>query len=176
MRKFVFIALFTLGCVGRAQGISYAPLFVFTSGDGSTPPLQSGQSLEVGQSYSMEGIASPGYVFSSWQPVDVFTFTIFTVSNNATIGYTYSQPSPVPEYTYEPVLEFTMQPEILIDNTAEVTIYQSFGWQVNFVPVPEPSSLELTGCGLAAILFFRRRPFREDERQNYTDASSTWSK
>jgi hypothetical protein len=64
-------------------------------------------------------------------------------------------PSLVPNYSYQPTLEFTMQPDTVIANNPGLTVVQSYGWQANFVPVPEPSSIALIACGLTAIFFHR---------------------
>jgi hypothetical protein len=139
-----------------AQDVSDAPLSLFINGAGSVSPLQDGQSLEVGQSYTMTAIPDSGSAFSSWQPVNVFTFIEFTYDSNG-------DPNPpvvstvlslVPGYTYQPALEFTMQSVMVIyDQPGLRTITQSSGWQVNFVPVPEPSSLALTLYGLTVTIF-----------------------
>ncbi len=76
MKKFILVALVTLATVcfaGRSHGQdTLAPLYLYTSGDGNITPLESGQLLDVGQSYDMTAVPDAGYVFSSWQPVNVF--------------------------------------------------------------------------------------------------------
>ena len=165
MRKFVFITMFTLATVcfvhrSYAQGVLYAPLMLFTSGAGGISPFQDGQSLEVGQDYDMEAISDDGFVFSSWQPVNVFSFSqvaynaidLSPISTNTSITL-----SAVPDFTEQTVLAFTMQPESVIVDTPSLMITESSGWQANFVPVPEPSSITLIICGLTAIVFLLLR-------------------
>jgi hypothetical protein len=165
MRKLVFITLLTLAalcfaCRGFAQGVVYAPLMLFTNGAGSISPLEDGQLLEVGQSYEMEAIPDSGYEFSSWQPVNVYILTA-TIDNLPGIDPpTYQQisinPSPVFQYIAQSVLDFTMQPvNVIFDNPGSTSLTESYGWQANFVPTPEPSSLELTACGITVIVFLR---------------------
>ncbi len=167
MRKSAFIIMFTLATVcferqSHAQGVIYAPLFLFTSGAGSVSPLQDGQLLEVGQTYDMEAIPDDGYVFSSWQPVNVFNFsqivydpiTLLPASTNMS-----TVPSPVPNFIEQPLLAFTMQPESVIVDTPSLMTTENSGWQANFVPVPEQSSFALIVCGLTTIAFLRHRHF-----------------
>jgi hypothetical protein len=167
MRKFVFVTILTLATVcfayqSYAQGVLYAPLFLFTNGAGSISPLQDGQLLEVGQTYDMKAIPDDGYVVSSWQPVDVAELAI-QIGTDPSTGQPIFQTSlvaqPQPEFTVESVLEFTMQPESVILDTPSHMITESSGWQANFVPVPEPSSFALFVCGLATIGFLRLRQF-----------------
>jgi hypothetical protein len=139
-----------------AQGVSDAPLSLFINGAGSVSLLQDGQPLEVGQSYTMTAIPGSGSAFSSWQPVNVFTFMEFTYDSNG-------DPNPpmvstvlslVPSYTYQPALEFTMQPVTVIYDLPGIrSITQSNGWQVNFVPVSEPSCLALMLYGFTLPMF-----------------------
>ena len=159
MRRLLFIISFALGLVffvrpSHAQDINTAPLYLFTTGSGEITSLQNGQMLNVGQNYEMTALPDAGSIFSSWQPVNVFTFEQFTVDANGNplppiISMT---DTPVPNYTYQPVLDFTMQPEmVLLNNPGVETITQSSGWQANFVPAPEPSTIALVVCGLVAI-------------------------
>jgi hypothetical protein len=149
-----------------AQGVSYAPLYLFTNGDGSISPLQDGQSLEVGQSYEMEAVPDSGFVFSSWQPVNVFAITQTNYDgfgNPILPPITSVVPSTVPQYTYQPVLDFTMQPLMLVtpaDSNPNIT--ESFGWQANFVPIPEPSNLTLVVFSLTLIMLVWYGRFRRD--------------
>ena len=163
MSRSVLIAIAAVAIVcfahqGNAQGIvCYAPLHLFINGLGGVSPLLDGEMLEVGQSYDMTAIPDSGFAFSSWQPVNVFTFTSYIVDPGGTVSTNISVvSSPVAQFTYTSSLSFTMQPENLIyDNAGVQTITEGSGWQVNFEAVPEPSSLALIMCGLTATAFLR---------------------
>jgi len=125
---------------------------LFSSGSGSISPYQNGDLLEVGQSYEMTANPDAGYAFSSWQPVNVLTSTIYVRDHNGTITAKVSQPIiPTPVFTTQPVLDFTMQPE------SGQTIIESSGWQANFVAVPEPPCTALIYGGLTLITLCRRQ-------------------
>lgn len=162
--KFVVIlAALTTVCFPsqiHSQG-TLAPLYLSISGNGSITPLQDGDLLVVGQIYDMEAVPNSDSVFSSWQGVNVFTFTQMQVdaSGNPLPPLVSIVPSPGPNYSYQPILEFTMQPETVLSDTPNLTIVQSYGWQANFIPVPEPSIIGLITCGLTAMLFHRRSNF-----------------
>src|SRR5882724_10455020 len=116
---------------------SYAPLPLFTTGSGRIVPFQDGQMLEVGRSYVMAAIPHRGYIFTNWQPVNVFTETVITVDDNGVTNapITSVVVSPAPPSSARPVLRFTMQPEIVVANIpGVVTITETSGWQANFVP------------------------------------------
>lgn len=140
----------------HSQG-TLAALHLYTSGNGSVTPLQDGQLLVVGQTYDMEAVPDSDSVFSSWQGVNVFTFTQmqFDGAGNPLPPIISTVPSLVPNYSYQPILEFTMQPDTVIQDSPGLTVVQSYGWQANFVSVPEPSSIALIVCGLTAIFFHR---------------------
>jgi hypothetical protein len=167
MKKFTLIlaALATVcfASQSHSQGTS-TPLHLYTSGNGSVTPLQDGDLLVIGQTYDMEAIPCSDSVFSSWQPVNVTTVTQFDLDANGNPVPIYISivPSPVPDYSYQPILEFTMQPNTVIADTPTLTIVQSYGWQANFAPVPEPTSLALIACGLTAILFGWSKQFRNN--------------
>jgi hypothetical protein len=132
-------------------------LQLFISGNGSVTPLQAGDLLTVGQTYDMEAVPAADSVFSSWQPVNVTTVTQFDLdaNGNPVPIYISTVPLLVADYSYQPILEFTMQPDTVIADTPTLSIVQSYGWQANFIPVPEPSSIGLIACGLTAIFFHR---------------------
>jgi hypothetical protein len=167
MRQSMFIrivgaAIMCLAQQAKAQGtMSYAPLLLFINGAGGVSPVVNGEMLEVGQSYTMTATPDSGFSFSSWQPVNVFTLTSYIVDIGGGVSTNMSvTASPVPEYINTPSLSFTMQPEDLIYNNPGVsTITEGRGWQANFEPVPEPSSLAVTMCGLIATVFLQFRRF-----------------
>ncbi|HUA39139.1 MAG TPA: hypothetical protein VMA35_12170 [Candidatus Sulfopaludibacter sp.] len=138
---------------GFSQG-TLAPLYLSTNGDGTITPLQNGQLLEVGQDYEMTANPASGYVFSSWQPVNVFT-SISIITNAGTVfGTTNMVYSPLPAYTYTTTLTFTMQPQMVIGG-GDPILTESIGWQANFVAVPEPLDTMLIACGFLTVVVFR---------------------
>jgi hypothetical protein len=163
MRTLRFIALLALGTLcltlhGFAQTPSTTPLYLFTTGSGQISPFSNGQLLTVGQTYELQASPDPGFLFSDWQPVNVFVFTEYIVdSGGNTNMVTSEEVSPVPAYSNQPILDFTMQPlTVILDNPGSSTITQSEGWQADFVATPEPSTLVLTASGLMAIVLLRR--------------------
>ena len=171
MKAFVFsiiIALVTISFVsiGHSQGsistnlpppTGTAPLLLIINGSGSVSPFVAGQPLQIGTNYSMEAIPDAGYAFSSWQPVDVAVDTTYVFNGTAFIvSSVTTNISPELNYSYDPVLNFTVFPTVEIEGFEE-TIEDSFGWQVNFEQVPEPSDLALLMCGLPMIVFTRYR-------------------
>ena len=105
----------------------------------------------------MEAIPDAGYAFSSWQPVDMAVDTTYIFNGTAFIvSSVTTNISPQLDYSYAPVLTFTVFPVVKIEGFGE-TIEDSSGWQVNFEPVPEPSDLALLICGLSVIVFVRCR-------------------
>jgi hypothetical protein len=161
MKKFtlilsVIMAAVCFGLRSHAQGV-LAPLFLYTNGAGSITPLQDGQLLEVGLSYDMTAIPDSGSVFSSWQPVNVFTQTTFVIDENGITNSLVSvTAAPVSSYTTQPLLEFTMQPTtVILNNPGVSTITENSGWQANFAQVPEPSAVWLVTCGLPVLLWLR---------------------
>jgi len=165
MKKFILVLLVTLATVcfashSYSQG-TLAPLYLFTSGIGSITPLQDGQLLTVGQAYNMTAIPDSAFTFSSWQPVNVFVFNdvVMDVSGDLSTN-TSTVASPTADFTETSALTFTMQPvQVILDLPRVRTITESSGWQANFVPVPEPSSITLIVCALAAGVLFRAKRF-----------------
>jgi hypothetical protein len=141
VKTFLLISLAELTIVlfpfcGQAQQ-TCAPLFVFTNGSGSITPLQNGQLLQVGQSYGMTAIPNSGYVFNSWQPIDISIATLFAeeADGNLVAVATNVIPLPQPQYYTQPALDFVMQPQVTILSNSLVTIIDTTGWQANFEPV-----------------------------------------
>lgn len=149
-------------CSGYSQG-TLAPLYLYTSGDGSITPYQSGQMLEVGQTYDITAVPDAGYEFSSWQPVDVFIFTTTNYNNGVPILPPVVSIVPSVEETniYVSDLEFTMQDVMQVSSEgSDPDIVRAFGWQADFVAVPEPATGAIFGCGLAAMAVVRRWSLR----------------
>jgi hypothetical protein len=115
---------------------SNAPLPLFINGGGSVSPLTNGEWLVVGQTYHLQAAPDPGFIFSGWQRVNVFTTSTFVVETNGNTNTVISVvASPAPTYTNQLTLDFVMQPVVLIVDTGLITITQSSGWQANFAPV-----------------------------------------
>lgn len=122
--------------------VTNAPLLLYTTGEGRILPFHYGQMLQVGRKYRMIAIPDRGFVFTNWNPVNVFTLT------SAEIDYNTSPPttnfvtsvdlSPVPAYTKNPLLRFTMEPEEVLFETNGNSLTVGIGWQANFVPGRRP--------------------------------------
>ena len=153
----VMLATTCLVSQSYGQG-SLAPLYLFTTGSGSITPLQDEQLLEIGQSYDMAAIPDSGFVFSNWQPANVFVFAEVVMDSSGNLSTNTSiVPSIIPDFTETPSLTFTMQPaQVIFDDPGVLTITQSRGWQANFEPVPEPSETALMTCGYSAFILLRR--------------------
>jgi hypothetical protein len=161
IRKLLLVTLavsaFLFGGKTRAQGT--APLHLFINGAGSVSPFHDGQLLEVGLSYDMVAVPDSGSAFSSWQPVNVFGFITRVIDAGGTVQTNISVvSSPVAEYFTTPTLSFTLAPEELLSDTPAITVTKAGGWQANFEAVPEPASMALLLCGVAATGLFQRRP------------------
>ena len=118
----------------HAQNTNRASLSLFITAGGTVSPLTNGQFLEVGQTYNMVASPDSGFVFSSWEPVNVFTFTTYTIdpskNTNAVVSVVES---PLPIFTNQPSLNFVMQPVVVIENNPGVmSITKNAGWQANF--------------------------------------------
>jgi len=151
----------TLTAVPDGAAIYVWP-YLAINGGGSVTTLQNGESLVAGQTYDMTANPGDGFVFSGWQPLGIFTLTQFTLdgngNSNPNSASTLAEPGPV--YSTQPNLEFTMQPvTMILDVPGDETITQGSGWQANFSPVPEPSSLVLMVFGLAVVGFCGARQF-----------------
>ncbi len=155
----VALAMLCFTRPGRAQDTNTAPLYLFIAGSGEISQLQNGQMLNVGQDYEMTALPDAGFIFSSWQQVNIFTFEQITIDANGNPNppIISQVTSPVPPSVFQPVLDFTMQPEmVLLNNPGVETITQSSGWQANFTPTPEPTVLALTTFGLMIISLNRK--------------------
>lgn len=166
MRKFTVVLLVALATAcfpspGHAQG-TLSSLLLFTTGSGSITPFQNRQLLVVSQSYDMTAVPDSGYTFSSWQPVNVFFFTDIVSDGSGGFSTNMSTvTSLLPESSEASTLNFTMQaPQVVFDGPGVRTVTESSGWQANFAPVPEPSSLALLVCGFAALVSLRHRRCR----------------
>lgn len=147
-----------------------APLSLFINGGGSVSPLTNGESLVVGQSYTMVATPDPGFAFTSWEPVNVFTFTevVIDAYGNPLPPVVGTVVSPVPNYTYEPSLSFVMQPVVVIYDVPGVrTVARGAGWQANFEPVV--LSIQL---GDSAVILNWQTNFTGFSLQSTTNLSS----
>jgi hypothetical protein len=120
----------------RAQSTN-APLYVSINGSGNVSPLTNGEWLVVGQAYNMVAVPNPGFVFSNWEPVNVFTYTSITVNSDGSTNMPVISvvASPIPNFTNQPSLDFVMQPVVVIYDSVSLTITKGAGWQANFEPV-----------------------------------------
>jgi hypothetical protein len=88
----------------------------------------------------MVAVPDRGFVFTNWIPVSVFTFTeVLRDPSGATNIVSSTVASPLPQFTSDAVLKFTMQPvEVLFDRPGVMTVTLAKGWQANFVPARKP--------------------------------------
>ena len=169
----IIVTLATMWFATRAQAqgtlqtihpndTSYAPLLLFTNGEGQFTPYQAGQLLEVGQTYTVTAVPADGYVFTGWQQANVFTTWQVTVDGNGDTNppviSTIVSINPGLS-SAQPQLEFILQsPDEIYDNPGVSTITESVGWQADFTPVPEPATTTLTVSGITLFTFLCRRP------------------
>lgn len=115
--------------------IELLPLYI--NGAGSVSPYTNGELLEVGATYTMKASAGPGFVFSGWHTVNVFTFTSFTIDLQGNTNTVVTMVPPVgPTYTNQPSLSFVLQPVVgIFDNPGVSTITRSSGWLASFEPI-----------------------------------------
>lgn len=143
------LCLLSFAPMGYSQDAS-APLYLFTQGNGSISPSQSGQMLEVGQTYIITATPGPGYEFKSWQPVNVFIFvqTNFDSGGNPILPPVETiVPSAVPTNIYGADLDFTLQDvTVLSADGSNPSITLTSGWQADFVPLPQPA--DITGLSV----------------------------
>ena len=120
--------------------VSYAPLALFTSdglsttGGGRIVPFHDGEMLLVGKQYVMVALPNPGFSFTGWTKVNVFTFTehVVDASGNATVVSTRVL-SPLPGYIRQRTLKFTAEPgDMILDIPGVETVTRSIGWQADF--------------------------------------------
>jgi hypothetical protein len=113
------------------------PSQTLTNGNGYVFEIRERPRHDQQDKVTVVAIPACGYVFSSWQPVDAFTISQVTIGaggqvNPPTVSTVLS---PVPQYSYDPVLRFVPQPElVLFDNPGVQEITQQEYWQANFVP------------------------------------------
>jgi hypothetical protein len=111
----------------------------------------------------MQAIPDLGYQFSDWQPVDIFFFIQQVPTGGGITNTVVTEvQSPLPEYSDQSILDFTMQPGTVITSTENLEVTQSEGWQADFTPTPEPSTIFLMTGGLMAVVLVRHARFRRD--------------
>ena len=120
----------------------------------------------------MTALPDAGFAFNSWQRVSVFTLSSLIIEHvsgsvdpitNVNVSVIRS---PGPSYFAEPLLPFTMQAHQVLYSTNGNTLTQSIGWQADFVPIPEPSALLLTGFAIAVAALFRHQGFHCGREQD----------
>ena len=113
------------------------PSQTLTNGNGYVFEIRERWRRDPQDEVTVVAIPAAGFVFSSWQPVNVFTISQVTIGANGQVNppTVSSVLSPVPQYSYDPVLRFVPQPElVLFDNPGVQEIAQEVYWQANFVP------------------------------------------
>ena len=91
--------------------------------------------LEVGRDYTLTAVAAPGFTFTYWMPVNVFTFVESTYDlNGHTNTVTSTVISFVQDFSYQPALRVTLEAVDVIYDSPWRTVTESRGWLANFVP------------------------------------------
>ncbi len=112
-----------------------------------------------GRIVEVAALPDAGFIFGSWQQVNIFTFEQITIDANGNPNpplsprsrHRFRRPSSNPS-SISP-----MQPEmVLLNNPGVRNVTQSSGWQANFTPAPEPTVLALTTFGLMIISLNRK--------------------
>jgi hypothetical protein len=130
----------------QSRNIPYEPAALFTDGPGQIWPIRSGEMVPVGETYLVVPIPANGYKFESWQLVNVFTFTDYTVDAQGHLNppITSIVISSVPKYRYGPLLLYDALPETtLYDVPGVETIVVTQGWMANFAPVKKIETVKL---------------------------------
>jgi hypothetical protein len=125
---------------------SFAPLLVFTNGGGRIDvyyPYHAGMILRVGQTCEALAVPDQGYVFTGWNPINVFTLTGYeTDGQGNSIPIASTNYSAVNVYHLNPLLKFTVEPEELLFESmmtnenmivTNIVLTSDLGWQANFV-------------------------------------------
>jgi hypothetical protein len=113
----------------------FAPLYLYTTGQGQIYPPYDGQMLRVGHTYSLKAVPDPGYKFASWQSVSIITQILYVQTPGGdTIALTNTILNVDNQYIMRRELTFKMQPAETVSAGGGNTITQSEGWQANFVP------------------------------------------
>jgi hypothetical protein len=138
MKKlFILFILILPVFYSQGQDSRLSPLLIYKNGDGRVAPFENGRMLVTGRRYHMLAVPDRRYEFSSWQEVDVFTFTQYEYDEN---GERIEPPTVstdvtlMPQHVDNPYLTFTMEPESLIIDSTNLVVTESIGWQANFVP------------------------------------------
>ena len=113
-----------------------SPLPLFVSGSGKIVPFYDGQLLDDGRKYVMAAIPDKDNVFTNWQPVNVYTETIYNTNGDEVVSETNVEPLP-PIPGKNRVLVFTMEPEEVLFSSPYDELMVSYGWQANFLPRPQ---------------------------------------
>ena len=114
-----------------------SPLPLYITGSGKIVPFHDGEMIDDGGKYVMAAVPDRDNVFTNWQPVIVFTETIYNTNGDEVLSETNVEPlPPIPGKNH--VLVFTMEPEqYLVDIPDQFVFTVSYGWQANFVPCPQ---------------------------------------
>jgi hypothetical protein len=130
------------GYVDTSATVAYAPLFLYTNGFGKIyifqdgRQIQDGQMLEVGSKFTLIAIPGEGYKFKNWNPVNVNIFVLsYLDSSGNTNTITTIAPQIQPQTIGGFILKSEVQPEVVINDTPEISLTGDVGWQANFEPV-----------------------------------------
>ena len=126
------------GQYGPIKDGAQAPLLIFTNGGGTiflSYPFHTGGMYRVGREYEAVAVPDWGYVFTGWNPVNVFTFTEVTLDaqGNANPPVTSMVLSPIPQNYTQPMISLFVEPdEVNYDVPGVDVITLGRGWQANF--------------------------------------------
>jgi len=139
MKRFIFALTLALAVEHLPGQVvsknSTAPMLLFTSGGGTISPLQGGQQLKVGNTYSITAIPAAGYKFRNWQQVHVsIDAENVQYPSGATTGSSKTTVAAQGKSVTTPSLGFTVSPVTTsTSNYGFTTHTEGTGWKANFV-------------------------------------------
>ncbi len=125
-------------CVSWSGENEYSlPAQTLTNGNGYVFEVRERWRRDPQDEVTVVAVPARGYVFSSWQPVNEFIISQITIGADGQVNppTVSSVISPIPRYSYDPVLRFVPEPAtILFDDPGVQEISQQVSWRANFVP------------------------------------------
>ena len=117
-------------------GVTWAPLLLYTNGNGHISPYECGQMLQVGPRYFIRATPTRGCQFVAWQQVktSVEVKTVIYPSGPVIIT-TNTTVTPTGKPLNKAWMSFTMEPvtvKLRNDNPGSSVITEQKGWQANF--------------------------------------------